>query len=232
MKNLRALRNEFGLSMKALGQEIGVAESTISLYETGKRTPDITTLIRLADYFDVPVDDLIGHEDTFGTSAYMRALHHYCAIAEEAYGENRYPSIVKFYHEHPEYVGARLSSLPMKFPERQALRDILGLDVSIAIALGCSLCEKAEDYSDFYQSSEDALTRIGQNIIVGQFTNADRDLLHAYHSASDEVRSIFDSIAHQCTQPRAAAARGDIDLTKEDLSTLTLPDTEDSSPVP
>lgn len=41
MKNLRYIRKEKGLSMKALGNIIGVAESTISLYETGKRQPDV-----------------------------------------------------------------------------------------------------------------------------------------------------------------------------------------------
>lgn len=63
MKNLRHLREERKITMKALGHEIGVAESTISLYETGKREPDIATLSRLAEFFHVSVDCLLGRDN-------------------------------------------------------------------------------------------------------------------------------------------------------------------------
>ncbi len=230
---IRELRESAGYrSQQAFADDFGVAQTTVASWEGGKREPGYETTIRLADFFHVSIDYLLGREDTFESSPYMKALRRYCSIAEEAYGEDRYPAIVKFYDEHPEHVSPRLNGLSMKLPERQALRDILGLDVSIAIALGCSLCEKAEDYADFYESSEDTLTKIGQNVIVGQFTKEDRDLLHAYHSASPEVRGILDSIARQCTHPRAAAARGDIDLTKEDPSAFILPDSEEPPHIP
>lgn len=45
--------------MKELGAEIGVAESTISQYETGKRQPDYETLLKLGEFFGVSVDYLL-----------------------------------------------------------------------------------------------------------------------------------------------------------------------------
>ena len=48
--------------MKQLGKVIGVAESTISLYETGKREPDYKTLANIASYFSVSIDYLLGRE--------------------------------------------------------------------------------------------------------------------------------------------------------------------------
>ena len=57
---LRELRKTKGITMKALGKEIGVSESTISLYETGKREPDFETLLKLGDYFGVSTDYLLG----------------------------------------------------------------------------------------------------------------------------------------------------------------------------
>lgn len=48
--------------MKELGMEIGVAESTVSQYETGKRQPDYETLLKLSEYFGVSVDYLLGRE--------------------------------------------------------------------------------------------------------------------------------------------------------------------------
>ena len=38
---------------------IGVAESTISQYETGKREPDFETLLKLGEFFNVSVDYLL-----------------------------------------------------------------------------------------------------------------------------------------------------------------------------
>lgn len=45
-----------------LANYLGISKSTMSLYASGKREPDIATLIRIADYFGVSVDYLIGHE--------------------------------------------------------------------------------------------------------------------------------------------------------------------------
>lgn len=62
MLKLRELRKRCGITMKELGTEIGVAESTISQYETGKRQPDYETLLRIGEYFGVSVDYLLGQE--------------------------------------------------------------------------------------------------------------------------------------------------------------------------
>lgn len=60
---IRELRKAKKVTMKELGNMIGVAESTMSLYETGKRKPDPETLSRLADYFNVSVDYLLGRDE-------------------------------------------------------------------------------------------------------------------------------------------------------------------------
>ena len=46
--------------MKELGAFLGVTESAVSFYESGKRQPDYNTLMKIADYFDVSVDYLLG----------------------------------------------------------------------------------------------------------------------------------------------------------------------------
>lgn len=60
MDKLRELRKLKQITMKELGQQINVAESTISLYESGKREPDFETLKNLADVFNVSTDYLLG----------------------------------------------------------------------------------------------------------------------------------------------------------------------------
>ena len=63
MKRIRTLRTAKGLSLKQLGHILGVAESTVSLYETGKRQPDHAILLKLADFFQVSTDYLLERTD-------------------------------------------------------------------------------------------------------------------------------------------------------------------------
>ena len=63
-KNLAALRKSRGLSRKDLAKFLQVSEVTISSYERGLRQPNFETLVYLAEYFYVSVDELIGHFDT------------------------------------------------------------------------------------------------------------------------------------------------------------------------
>ena len=62
MIRIRELRKKCGITMKELGEKIGVAESTVSQYETGKRQPDYETLLKLGEYFGVTVDFILGAE--------------------------------------------------------------------------------------------------------------------------------------------------------------------------
>ncbi|NRO57395.1 helix-turn-helix domain-containing protein [Lactobacillus helveticus] len=54
------LRQKNNLTLKELGQKIGMANNTLSQYETGKREPKLETWQKLADFFDVPIAYLQG----------------------------------------------------------------------------------------------------------------------------------------------------------------------------
>lgn len=60
---LRELRKEKHLTLKQLGNIIGVTECAISQYELGKREPSKEILVRLADFFGVSVDYLLGRTE-------------------------------------------------------------------------------------------------------------------------------------------------------------------------
>ena len=62
MNRIRELRKKRCMTMKELGAVVGLAESTISQYETGKREPDNETLLRLGEFFNTSVDYLLGRE--------------------------------------------------------------------------------------------------------------------------------------------------------------------------
>lgn len=63
MVNLRLLREEHKLSQQKLADEFDMAQSQIQNYETGGYRPDILTLNKYADFFDVSVDFLIGRTE-------------------------------------------------------------------------------------------------------------------------------------------------------------------------
>ena len=54
------LRKEKGLSQVGLAKELGVDCSTIAKYETGDRLPDVVMLCKLASFFGVFTDYLLG----------------------------------------------------------------------------------------------------------------------------------------------------------------------------
>nr|WP_278846643.1 helix-turn-helix transcriptional regulator [Limosilactobacillus mucosae] len=57
---IRDLREKKGLSQSALGKQIGVSQQSINNYENGRREPKLKTCQKLADYFGVSVQYLLG----------------------------------------------------------------------------------------------------------------------------------------------------------------------------
>lgn len=57
-KNLKETRIEKGLSQQTLAELSGISNTTISSYETGKKTPNIDSLARLANALKVSIDRL------------------------------------------------------------------------------------------------------------------------------------------------------------------------------
>lgn len=63
MKNrIKELRQKNNLTLKGLGKKVGLADNTLSQYETGKRHPKFEVWQKLADYFHVPVPYLQGYK--------------------------------------------------------------------------------------------------------------------------------------------------------------------------
>jgi transcriptional regulator with XRE-family HTH domain len=62
-KNIRSLREKRGLAQKFVAEKIGVKNNTLSGYEAGRRLPDADILQKLADFFEVSTDFLLGRTD-------------------------------------------------------------------------------------------------------------------------------------------------------------------------
>lgn len=65
-QKIKDLRTAKGLTQRSFAQLFHVNNSTLAMWETDKNEPDIDTIKRLATYFDVTTDYLLGLTDCWG----------------------------------------------------------------------------------------------------------------------------------------------------------------------
>lgn len=56
---IRELRRAQNLTMRQLAELLGVSHTAISLWESGRREPDVSTIMRISEIFYVSVDELL-----------------------------------------------------------------------------------------------------------------------------------------------------------------------------
>lgn len=61
-QNLKDLREKMEISQRTLAKKLGVKQAAVSAYERGIRFPTAEKLIKIADFFDVSTDKLLGRE--------------------------------------------------------------------------------------------------------------------------------------------------------------------------
>ena len=59
-KNLMILRKKRGLSRDAVSKAIGISAKTYERYEKNERNPDAPVLVKLAGFYGVTLDQLVG----------------------------------------------------------------------------------------------------------------------------------------------------------------------------
>lgn len=62
-QRLKKLRQEKGITQQELADALNISRTTIGMYEINQREPDNATLVKLANYFDVSIDYLLGRTD-------------------------------------------------------------------------------------------------------------------------------------------------------------------------
>ncbi|WGG44199.1 helix-turn-helix transcriptional regulator [Rossellomorea sp. DA94] len=68
LKNkLIELRKAKKLRQEDIANILGIARTTYAMYEQGNREPDFDTLNKIADYFEVTIDHLLGREEKVKT---------------------------------------------------------------------------------------------------------------------------------------------------------------------
>lgn len=80
-ENIHRHRKEAHLTQDDLARHLGVTKASVSKWETGQSYPDVELLPRIAAYFDVTVDALMGYEPQMGKEGIRRE----CARLREAF---------------------------------------------------------------------------------------------------------------------------------------------------
>ena len=78
-EKLSGLRQQAGLTQAELAKKLAISKSAVSMYECGKREPELDLLERIADVFGVSVSALLGREEPLVNgdaelTAYLEAL--------------------------------------------------------------------------------------------------------------------------------------------------------------
>lgn len=66
---LTSLRKKAGVTQDQFARDFNCSRSTVAMWESGQRTPDLETLSKIADYFGVSIDVLAGKEQPKSSSA-------------------------------------------------------------------------------------------------------------------------------------------------------------------
>lgn len=62
-ERIKTLRNEMGIGQNLLAQELGLSNASISYWENAKQEPSAQAIFKLAEYFGVSADYILGLED-------------------------------------------------------------------------------------------------------------------------------------------------------------------------
>lgn len=82
IKNLSILLEERNITQRELAEKIDVTEVTISRYLSGERSPRIEIVNKIANYFKVSVDYLLGRTDIKNPSSLQSEIDFHVGLSK------------------------------------------------------------------------------------------------------------------------------------------------------
>lgn len=85
-EHIAQLRREKKITQEQLADFVGVTKASVSKWETGQSMPDVLMLPRLATFFDVTIDELLGYEPQLSREQIIKIYRELCsAFVEEPF---------------------------------------------------------------------------------------------------------------------------------------------------
>ena len=98
---LRELMETPDISQAKVAEHVGVTRQAISSYSLGTSVPDIDKLVRIAEFFDVSTEYLLGRTEVKKVDATKQAAAEYLDLSEEAIDAIR---LLRFGHMEQNFV--------------------------------------------------------------------------------------------------------------------------------
>ena len=83
-ENITALRKKQNKKRQEVADDLGISRSSLEYYEKNKRKPDIEVLTKIADYYNVSADYLLGRTNAETTDKDLRFVCEYTGLNENA----------------------------------------------------------------------------------------------------------------------------------------------------
>lgn len=81
---ITTLREERNKKRQEVADDLGISRASLEYYEKGKRKPDIEILEKIADYYGVSADYLLGRTKAISINEELKFVCNYLGITEEA----------------------------------------------------------------------------------------------------------------------------------------------------
>lgn len=94
-ENLKKLRKSKGLTQLQFAEIFSISSGTIAMWETNKRIPDTSMLMKIAEFFGVTVDYLLGKSDTILANPDNQLEDVYLSLAKSAQDEGIDPDDIR-----------------------------------------------------------------------------------------------------------------------------------------
>ena len=119
-ERIRKYRKKADITQEALAQALGVSSQAVSKWETGEGYPDITLLPRLAGYFGITIDELMGVDEAAIEEDKRKFYQAYYTTWPR---EKSLPLAIEYYRKYPKdyYIAHTVSAaIATLKPEKQA----------------------------------------------------------------------------------------------------------------
>lgn len=94
-KRLISLRKKKKLTQDELAKILGISRGALSMYEIGQREPDFATLKKIADFFHISTDYLLGRTNIMTPPKSMDINVHYIELIDGWEKDGRTPEEIK-----------------------------------------------------------------------------------------------------------------------------------------
>lgn len=89
-KRLKQLRTLSGLTQEKVASDLNISQSTLASYETDYRTPKVDIMGSLADYYNVPIEFLLGTGPYKYWDELLKNKEHVLSIMSDAFARISY----------------------------------------------------------------------------------------------------------------------------------------------